>query len=726
MAEQAILLKFKSNKRLEETRFQSSFQDEQNQPVLTELAAHIKRTWESAKIAKQPIDDQHLKNLRQREGEYEPDVLAQIRQMGGSEIYMLLTDAKCRGAEAWIREVELPAQEKAWGVDPSPVADLPPEVRDAVLQQSYDDAMMAGWDLDAPELMAHMQFLRDRSLQLVQELAQETAERMERRIDDQFHEGNFYDAVDDVIYDFVTFKACFLKGPVRRRKKVLEWAPMSNGQWVPVVKEKIVEEYERRPPWDIFPAAGSKGIDHADLIDRYRLTRAQIGALKGVEGYSDEAIDAVLEQYGDKGRTEWLSHDQRRAQLEAREHERYDPMQPIDALNYWGSVPGKWLNEWSRSDKYNATEEYAIEAWLIGNYVIKASINEHPLGKKPYSKASFDPMPGAFWGKGLPEKLADVAAMCNAAARALSNNMAIASGPQVEVNVDRLADGEKVTAQFPWKVWQTTTDLTGNNQPAVRYFQPGSNAQELMIIYQQFERIADTVSGIPAYAYGDAKVQGAGRTASGLGMLMGNASKGLRKILFHFDRHLVAPTVDRTYVYNMLFDPDVSIKGDLVPVARGAAALIVREQMQMRRTEILQTTLNPIDAQILGVDGRAELLRENIKAADLPVQRILPDKFELELRAAAMPPPWQLLGGKSAGSTPGSVISPPGGSPAQPQNVDQGGNPAGGPQPAAGEGAAPAPTPQGPGMVHGGVVGKARYRMVRNPEDGSVEVEVMT
>ena len=62
--------------------------------------------------------------------------------------------------------------------------------------------------------------------------------------------------------------------------------------------------------------------------------------------------------------------------------------------------------------------------------------------RKPYAKTSFIKSPGAFWGKGIPEIIEDVQNVCNAATRALVNNMGISSGPQVEVNLERIPPNE--------------------------------------------------------------------------------------------------------------------------------------------------------------------------------------------------------------------------------------------------------------------------------------------
>lgn len=78
---------------------------------------------------------------------------------------------------------------------------------------------------------------------------------------------------------------------------------------------------------------------------------------------------------------------------------------------------------------------------LIGNYVIKAEINGDPMGRVPYNFASFRKRNGSIWGAGVPEIIKDSQDACNAAARAMINNMAISSGPQVMVDVSQLPPG---------------------------------------------------------------------------------------------------------------------------------------------------------------------------------------------------------------------------------------------------------------------------------------------
>ena len=78
-------------------------QQENSASVFTDnLTAHIRKAWQIAREAKRPIEVAMIKSLRARNGIYEPEKLAAIKEMGGSEIYVLLTLTKCRAAEAWI------------------------------------------------------------------------------------------------------------------------------------------------------------------------------------------------------------------------------------------------------------------------------------------------------------------------------------------------------------------------------------------------------------------------------------------------------------------------------------------------------------------------------------------------------------------------------------------------------------------------------------------------
>jgi hypothetical protein len=234
--------------------------------------------------------------------------------------------------------------------------------------------------------------------------------------------------------------------------------------------------------------------------------------------------------------------------------------------------------------------------------------------------------------------LADVGDVVHSAGRALVNNMAMASGPQVGVNVDRLPADEDVTNLVPWRVWQHGESQFNASTPAITFFQPEMKAAELLGVIEKFYGLADDFSLVPRYLSGSGPVAGAGRTASGLSMLMDSAYKGLKSVVTNIDIYVIERLLRALYNHNMQFDPDETLKGDAQVVARGAVSLMQMESLQLRRNEFLQATNNPTDQQIIGAVGRAEVLREVAKGLEMDTTRIIPSREQLA-RTAALPPP---------------------------------------------------------------------------------------
>jgi len=126
-------------------------------------------------------------------------------------------------------------------------------------------------------------------------------------------------------------------------------------------------------------------------------------------------------------------------------------------------------------------------------------------------------------------------------------------------------------------------------------------------------------------------VKGAGRTSSGLSMLMGAAGKGIRQVVMHIDSDVIKPIVHRQFVYNMRYDEDESIKGDVDIVPKGAVNLAVKETVNVRRLEFLNATANQVDMEIVGKEGRAAILREVAKGLQMPVDEIIPSREKANL-----------------------------------------------------------------------------------------------
>jgi hypothetical protein len=609
--------------------------EQQQQPIIQSLAAHVNRRWGAAKAAKLKHEKRMIERLRQRRGEYTEEKLAEIRKQGGSEIFLNITAVKCRAATAWLRDTMLGSgADKPWQIEATPLPDLPDsvigELRDMVTR-TLGELHMQGVEIPVDQLKTYVQGLKDEAMRTMQDEAKRRVERMEKKMEDQLAEGGFTEALSQFIDDLATFPTAILKGPVVRRRKTLKW---DNGKLV--ATEVLRPEWERVDPFMFYPAPWATNVDDGYVIERHKLTREDLQALIGVEGYSEDAIRQVLREWDAGGLREWLWVDTAKASAEGKTNNAYDTTDLIDALQLYDTVTGKMLVEWGipKDEIEDLQKSYPCEVWQIGNTVIKAVLNYERLGRKPYYATSYERIPGSFWGNGVTDMVSKPQDMCNAAARALANNMGIASGPQVMVNISRLPTGEPVTQMYPWKLWQTVSAEFADSSKPIEFFQPNSNASELMAIIEKFSELADEYSGIPRYMSGE-NVAGAGRTASGLSMLLNNASKALKQVVSNIDEGVLVKAIERQYLFNLDYTDDPDLVGDVNIVAKGAMSLVSREAAAVRRNEFLNIVLtSPFAQSIVGPTGGAELLRDSAKNLDMNPDKVVPSREKIEQQMA--------------------------------------------------------------------------------------------
>ena len=604
----------------------------QQQPMIQGLAAHVRKRWEISRDSKRDLEERMLECLRQRNGDYDPDIEAQIRAQGGSDIFIQLTSVKCRAATSWLRDTLLGSgNDKPWSISATPEPELPQNIMDELqaelAMQITTHLQQTGQMVDEATLQKKAKEMRDVAFNQYRDEAAIRVERMERKMEDQLLEGNWTKALNDFIDDVVTFPFACLKGPVKRRRKVMKWV---DGQLQAV--DVIRNEWERVDPFMLYWAPWAWDINDGYVIERHRMTRDQLQSLIDVPGYNNDAIRSVLYNFNGGNLEEWLWVDSAQTEAEGKDtlHATINE-DLIDALQLWDSVEGKMLLEWGVPEEEipDPALNYPCEVWLIGNTVIRAVLNYDPIGRKPYYLTSYEAKPGSVDGKGVADLCRDSQLMMNATARALANNMGISSGPQVGVNVSRLPPGDDITDLHPWKIWQFEASEFNDGSPPLTFFQPPSNAQELMAVFEKFSERADEDTMIPKYMTGG-HTPGAGRTSSGLSMMISNAGKGIKQVINNIDKNVIVPAIERLYHDNLRYNDDPDIIGDLQVVARGANTLVVKEAEAIRRNEFLQLVLNsPVASQIVGGTGAAELLRDAAKNLNMNVDRIVPDRGQL-------------------------------------------------------------------------------------------------
>jgi hypothetical protein len=416
-----------------------------------------------------------------------------------------------------------------------------------------------------------------------------------------------------------------------------------------MVMETIKPDIESVSVFDIYPDPyATSNHDLHGLFRRHVLTRRQFRELRERDGFDG---DAVLEILGHSPRGNYIEEDHERIRREVANIRLVSgPNNRFEVLEYWGSINGQDLLDSGVElpDDSDETDEFDANVWLCDGQVIRVTLNPIPDGRIPYNCFPYERNPHQFWGTGVPKMMRDSQATMNAATRIFIDNMAIASGPMVEVNTDFLEAGEDPRDLHPWKVFLRSGG--DPNAPAVRFNQPIANANGLTSIIELFRRFADETTSLPSYTHGET-AQSLNKTATGMSILMGNANVALKSTLKNIDDFLIIPLVQSLYHWNMEWSDNEKAKGDLKTVARGSTSLIQREVRSQRLLQFLSLISNEMDMAIV---KRKELLTEIAKSMDINPDEVLKTDRELEIEAQAQQQ--QMLAASGAG---GSLLGGP-------------------------------------------------------------------
>lgn len=595
------------------------------------IVRYVHECWSEAyRFKQQHHEKRFIEAMYARRGEYTPNKLRQIQQLGGSVEYARIVANKSRVLESWLKDIFLAQGEQPWTIEATPDPALHDDVMQDVKREVADwlaQMVAQGQSVSHADVLRHEGDRIDAERIRIRDEAESRAKRMESRIADQLEDGGFRLAFSEFIAHLTTYPAAVMKGPIFRKKSRIAWEDV-DGTHIPNVSDEIVMEFESVNPFNIYPAPGAESPQDGYIFEHISLTTRDLYELIGVDYYDEARIRKVLERARLNGGLRWIAHDVSDQGDESNApyvRNNTSNVGYVDVLEFHGPVSGVDLAEWGVTGIDDPQRFYEATVWLVDTEVIKATLNDDPMGRRPYYKACYESIPGQFWGYSMHDALADVQGVCNAAIRSLVNNMAIASGPQVTVNVDRLPPNEDITNIYPWKIWQVNdSQFNSTSNPAVDFYQPNTNVNELLMVLDKFYALSDDFSMIPRYMSGSDKISGPGRTASGLSMLLDAANKGLKSIVQSIDQNVMTPMLNQLFDHNMIYSDDETIKGDSQIVARGVASLMQLETLRMRRNEFLQITANPIDSEIVGTEGRATVLREVAKTLGLDVNKIVP------------------------------------------------------------------------------------------------------
>lgn len=648
-------------------------EEDQSQPIaLANLGARLDALYTEYKDARAYIEDEWLKDLRQYNGQYEPEVLAKLAD-NRSKVFVGLTRTKVMAAYSRIVDLLFQRGERWFAVEPTPVAEINPVREAEIKRKAISEVMAQSGGTPYPDLIAERaRELRREIQKTIQTDASLAAAEMTVEIEDQIVEANGEQHLKETIMEQVIFgSGCFKAGGTRidRRKRYAE-----TEQGFALIYEEVPKpDLESVSIFDCFPDPYAVSMDDCDsFFRRHRLTRKQFRDLRGLPGFKAEVIDRIIRENHKGTYTESDVERQRREMsgfttTVGRE-------QRFEVLEYWGSLSGTDLIEvgvgmneedWEALDAEEQERreeegmslvleedaEYAANVWLAEGEVLMARISPIADGRIPYHIAPYERVPHQFWGVGVPRMMRDSQTTMNSAIRIFLDNQAISSGPMVEVNTDLLEAGEDPQDIHPWRVF--LRDGGDPAAPAVRFYQANTNTSGLGNIIEMFRRFADETTSLPSYTHGQ-QTDALNDTATGASMLMTAANIALKSTIKNVDDFLLEPIISALYTWNMEWSDKEHIKGDFRARARGSTALVQKELQSQRLLQFAQIAASVPPMQGM-IDWRS-IIEDMARSMDIDPDRAVMSQEAVDAALA------QSGGGEGGpvpqGGMPGAVAVP--------------------------------------------------------------------
>ena len=609
----------------------------------TDLAKAIEKAFDVARSHRMACDiDEALDYcLHSAQGKYTPGEMTLYGIEPGRDIYAAaITPTKVMALQSWLHDVFGDASERPWTLSPTPMPEVSEEVEkvvtDRVAQEAQQLAQQMGGQPLPPEVLQDL--LRKHRSLMYADMSREArrgADLAERKLQDLLEEGGWRKAFEEFLDDIAIYPSAFLRGPYKAFRRKLTW---TNG--VPSVELVPAMTVERVSPFDVFPSPDSTDTqDGAYIIERLHLTAAELESLKklpnaGAYGVYADEIDRLFAQHPNGYRyTSTITDEQQNV---SGDDKRIPEAVRYEVIVYYGKMARERVDEFlqdrARSDDMATVNELPreveeIEAWVCGGQVLRLVRNEQEFLRRPLWKASFRDVPGQFWGVSLPLVLRNVQRLANAVLRSLVVNMAVSSAPIGEYDPTRLEMEERITEIEPHRMYAVVDDeriLMTGAPPVFRFHDIDSHARELILVYQEAEKMADTVSGVPAYVLGQPQA-GVARTLGGLALLLSNAAKGVKRVVRAIDRNIIEPLVSEAYRIAIMNDKELARMSDLQVVARGASGLLKRELQQARALEVLQLLTPYVQNGMVPQSAIALLLRDVVRSLGYEADELVPD-----------------------------------------------------------------------------------------------------
>ena len=473
------------------------------------------------------------------------------------------------------------------------------------------------------------------------------AKKMQKKIHDQLEESNASKGLRQCAFECALFGTGIMKGPMSIDKEYPKWN--DDGEYDPVYK--TIPSVEPVSIWDFYPDPEAHNMDEAEyVIQRHKMSRKQLKELNRRPFFRRNAIDLAL-KYGTSYEKEWWEQAMEDDQQEVNT-DRYE------VLEFWGYVDRECLeeNDVEIDDSLEDADVINMNVWVCNGVVIRAVMNPFTPQIIPYFAVPYEVNPYSFFGVGLAENMDDSQVLMNGFMRMAVDNAALSGNLLIEVDETALVPGQDMSI-YPGKVFRRQSGAPGQAIFGTKF---PNVSNENMQMFDKARVLADESTGFPSYAHGQTGVQGVGRTASGISMLMDAASGSIKTVVKNFDDYLLGPLGKALFAFNMQFDYDPEIKGDLEVKAQGTSSLMANEVRSQRLMQFLGLVQNPVLAPFAKMEY---IIREIALAMDLDPDKVTNSMSDAAVQAEVLrgfAGPEQQVGGPVAQQAGTDAMDPTG------------------------------------------------------------------
>jgi hypothetical protein len=440
------------------------------------------------------------------------------------------------------------------------------------------------------------------------------AKKMEKKIHDQLEESGANKQLRHTAFEMALFGTGIMKGPFAIDKEYPNWDG-ETGEYDPVIK--TVPSTSHVSIWNFYPDPDAYNMDEAEyVVERHRMTRSQMRSLKSRPFFRNESIDNAIAA-GESYDKKYWEQDMEDDSVNNTAPERYE------VLEFWGYVDTDILEENGVRipRELKDSEQLSVNVWICNGEVLRLVLNPFKPARIPYYAVPYELNPYSFFGVGIAENMDDTQTLMNGFMRMAIDNAALSGNLIIEVDETNLVPGQDLSV-YPGKVFRRQGGAPGQGIFGTKF---PNVAGENMQLFDKARVLADESTGFPSFAHGQTGVSGVGRTASGISMLMSAANGSIRNVVKNVDDYLIAPLGRAFFSFNMQFDFDTDIKGDLEVKASGTESLMANEVRSQRLMQFMGVASNPAFVK------SDYIIREIAKSMDLD-----PDKVTNSLSDAAI------------------------------------------------------------------------------------------